>query len=101
MPDDGKGIKLYRAIVSGDAAYIERLRSGYKDEKTYIAALRKALRENDPRIKAAAQAVIDGNPAERIRISKQIIAEGRFSQDIVVAAINAEIDKLREAQKSK
>jgi hypothetical protein len=44
---DSKQGKLYDAIVNGDTAYIERLKSGYKDDKAYETAVRKALREND------------------------------------------------------
>ena len=85
--------KLYEAIISGDTEYVDRLKSGYKDADAYSNAVRKALRENDPRVKEAAQAQINGNPSERVRIARLIIADG-FTQDDVVRAINAEINAL-------
>ena len=85
--------KLYDAIIKGDTAYVNRLKSGYKDADAYSNAVRKALRDNDPRIKEAAQAQINGNPSERVRIAKLIIANG-FAQDDVVRAINAEINAM-------
>jgi hypothetical protein len=96
FPDEAKGDKLYDAIVNSDKAYVERIKSEYKSENAYNTAIRKALRENDPRIKEAAEARYKGNIAEYSRIARAIIGEGYFSQDNVVAAINAEIDKLRK-----
>ena len=86
--------KLYDAIVSGDSTYLARLKAGYKSEDSYNAAVRKALRENDPRIHQAALAGYNGDPSERVRIARLIIADG-FSQDNVVAAINAEINNMK------
>ena len=91
--ETSKGDKLYEAILNGDQAYIDRLKSTYKDDDAYHAAVRNALRENDPRIREAAMAQINGNPSERVRISKLIKADG-FDQDDVVAAINTMINKL-------
>ena len=85
--------KIYSAIVRGDMEDQDRLKSTYKDDDAYHNAVRKALRENDPRIKEAALAEIGGNPSERVRIARLIIADG-FVQDDVVAAINSEINAL-------
>jgi hypothetical protein len=95
--------KLYDAIISGDQEYFERVkgRFDFENKNEYASALRKAIRENDPRIKKAAQAVIDGNHSERIRLTKEIVAEGHFTQDIVVGAINNELAYLREKLKEK
>ncbi len=90
FPKKTKEDKLYDAILAGDNAYVKRLKSGYKDENAYLSAVKSALRKNDPRIRAAAVALNEGNTAERIRLLRQIIAEGHFSQDIVVTAINNE-----------
>lgn len=95
---ESKQDKLYDAIVSGDTAYVNRLKGGYKDESSYNTAVRKALRENDPRVREAAVADINGDPSERVRIAKEIIAEGHFSQDNVVAAINAEINAISKEE---
>ena len=88
--------KLYDAIVNGDEKMLKILREGYDDDSAYETAVKKALRENDPRIKQAAQAGYDGDVAERVRIAKEIIAEGNFSQDIVVEAINAEVNAIKK-----
>ena len=100
LPNETKGDKLYDAIVSGDTAYVDRLKSGYKDDKAYETAVRSALRENDSRIREAAEARIDGDVAEYSRIVKAIKAEGFFSQDTIVAAVNAEINALRKDDNS-
>jgi hypothetical protein len=85
--------KIYEAIISGDKQYVARLKATYKTEDAYHTAVRKALRENDPRIREAALAQINGNPSERVRIAKQIIADG-FVLDDVVMAINSEINAM-------
>ena len=95
LPDESKGDKLYDAIINGDTAYVERLKSGYKSETSYNSAIRKALRENDPRIKEAALARYNGDIAEYMKIAKSIIAEGHFKQDDIVAAINTEVNALK------
>jgi hypothetical protein len=58
--------------------------------------VRAALRDNDERIAEAAQARIDGNIAEYARIVREIVAEGNFVQDIVVGAVNAEINAINK-----
>lgn len=88
--------KLYDAIMSGDKAHIERLKSGYKDEQAINTAIRAGLRENDSRIKEAAQARVDGDISEYTRLVREIVAEGNFVQDIVVGAINSEINAINK-----
>ena len=99
--DKSKSDKLYDAIVNGDEARLEIYKRDYKDESTYETALRKALRENDSRIREAAQARVDGDMAEYKRIAKEIIAEGNFVQDIIVGAINAEINAIKREEADK
>jgi hypothetical protein len=103
--NDSKSDKLYDAIISGDQKHIDRVKGQYKDDKAIESAIKQGLRENDPRIKKAVQAVINGNQSERIRIQKEIIAEKNFKQDIIVEATNAEISyvrtKINEARKAK
>ena len=94
---ESKTDKLYDAITSGDTAYVNRLKGSYKDADAYSTAVRKALRDNDPRVREAAQAQINGNPSERVRIAKLIIADG-FAQDDVVRAINSEINALTSSE---
>ena len=87
---------LYEAILDGDTTQIERVKKRFKDEDAVNSALRKGLRDNDERIKEAAKARASGDIAEYKRIAKEIIAEGNFSQDIVVGAINAEVTALEK-----
>ena len=93
-----KPSQLYNAIINGDDARLERIKSSYKDESSYLNAVKTALRENDSRIKEAAQARLDGNISEYTRIAREIIAEGHFSQDTVVAAINSEMSAIKKGE---
>ena len=93
-----KSRELYNAIVSGDAGRIEVYKRGYKTEDSFETAVRKALRENDSRIKEAAQAWYGGDISEYTRIAREIIAEGNFSQDTVVGAINSEITAIKKGE---
>ena len=95
---DSKADRLYKAIMSGDQAHIDRVKATYKSEQAYETALKSALRENDSRIHEAAQARLDGNISEYTRIAKEIIAEGHFSQDTVVAAINSEMSAIKKGE---
>ena len=88
---------LYEAMLKGDEKEIERIKGEYEDEKAIDAALRKALRENDPRIKEAAEAVINGKGADYARIVSELVDEGKFSRKIITGAIAAEIEKMRNA----
>jgi hypothetical protein len=76
--------------MSGDQAQIDRIKSRYKDEDAVESAIRKALRENDPRIKEAAQADFDGDVEEYDRIINEIIREGNFDKDDILAAVKSE-----------
>ena len=96
--DKSKSDNLYDAIISGDQKHIDRVKAQYKDEKAIESAIRQGLRENDSRIHEAAQARYDGDVEEYKRIAKEIIAEGYFSQDTVVAAINAEINAIKKGE---
>jgi hypothetical protein len=90
--------QLYEAILSGDQAQIDRVKGRFEDQDAINAAIRKALRDNDPRIREAAQARYNGDIATYKRIAKEIIAEGYFDQDTVVAAINAEINAIKREE---
>ena len=88
--DKAKADKLYDAIISGDKAYLARLKSAYKTDSAYQSAVRKALRENDPRIQEAAKARYEGRTEEYKRIFREIQKEGKFSFDDIMSAINNE-----------
>ena len=99
LPDESKGDKLYDAIIKGDTAYVERLKSGYKSDSAYQSAIRKALRDNDPRIKEAAEAFLNGKTATYNKLRDEIVAEGNFSWQIVTDALKAEYNYLKNKAK--
>jgi hypothetical protein len=91
------GQQLYEAMVSGDTEQIARIKGRYKDDKAITSAIHTALKDNDSRIHDAAVARYNGNIAEYTRIAREIIGEGNFKQDDVVAAINSKINELKKA----
>lgn len=97
--NESKTDKLYDAKISGDLSVINRLKSGYKDDKAYNTAVRKALRENDPRIKEAAEARLNGDMTRYKELAYEIKGEGHFVQDDIVAAIMTEYNSLKSANK--
>lgn len=92
--DDGKSKQVYKAVTSGSAAWVNRLKSTYKNEDTFNRAVVTALVNNDSRIREAARAAVSGNSAERDRLAKEIVKEGRFTEDQVEAAIEKRIGQL-------
>jgi hypothetical protein len=103
---DSKADDLYEAIVSGNKAAHAELKASYVDkdgnfdQTKYASAVVKALRENDPRIKEAAQANVDGNAEKRNRILKELKSDlGSEYRDFIVDAINAETSKIRNDSK--
>lgn len=100
LPNKTKQDKLYEAITSGDEEYAERIMGTYETESALNTAIRKALRNNDDRIKAAAEAKMSGNADEYLRIVNEIVAEGFFSQDNVIAAIKSEVNAMTEDKTS-
>lgn len=92
------GQQLYEAMLKGDSAQIERIKGRFEEQKDINSAIRKALRDNDPRIKEAAEARYNGDITEYTRIVKEIIDEGHFKQDDIVAAINSEINALKKGE---
>ena len=90
---------LYEAVLSGDEKEIARIEAEYDEQKDIDAALRKALRENDPRIKEAAEAVINGKGADYARIVNEMDKEGKFSRKIITGAIAAEVEKIKNSNK--
>lgn len=92
---------LYRAVMDGDAEQVSELKKEFKSESAYHTAIRKALRENDERITEAAKARLAGNTSEYSRLAREVKAEGRFSQDDIVAAINSEMTALKATEAEK
>ena len=94
FPDESKSDKLYDAIIKGDTAYIDRLKGAYKNDTAYQSAIRKALRENDPRVKEAAKAVVNGEYETYTDIFNEIVGEGNFSKADIKSAIDSEVNAI-------
>ena len=103
--EKSNGQQLYEAMLKGDTKHIERVKARFEDQDAIDSALYKALKENDVRVKEAAKARDGGDIAGFTAIAKEIVGEGIFSQDNVVAAINSEIrafsSKISEAASAK
>ena len=95
--DVSKGKQYYDAVMSGDTEHAKRIITSYGDAKKADAAIVKALKDFEPRVTEAAQAQINGDNAARIRLSKEIIADG-FKQDYVVKAVNSAINALSKGE---
>lgn len=93
--DESSSDQLYKAITQKKDVLVKRLKAQYGDEKKYESALLKGLRENDPRIKEAAQYAIDGKTPERVAIIRKIVAEGNYTQDQVIKAINQKANSMK------
>lgn len=98
--DESSSDQLYKAITQGKDVLARRLKAQFGDEKKYESALLKGLRENDPRIKTAAQYAIDGNTPKRVAIIREIVAEGHYTQDQVIKAINQKASSMKEKTQS-
>ena len=96
---------LYDAIISGDQAQIDRVKSQYKDDKAIESAIKQGLRENDPRIKKAAKALASGNVRDYSNTLDAIVAEGHFDEEMVASAIRSEMSafnsKINDAAEAK
>lgn len=88
--------QLYDAVMRGDVAHYERVAARYDSEKAVEQALRKALRENDPRIHEAAMARIEGEREVYESLIAQIEGEGHFDRDIIIRAINNQINYIND-----
>lgn len=100
IPDESRETKLYKAIIGGTPAQLHRLQNKYNTPKELENAVVKALRLKDPRILQAAEAHAAGDDQTRLRIAKELIAEKHFTQNQVVAAINAEVSRINSDGKT-
>ncbi len=98
---DSNGQRLYELRLSGDTDQYSRVAAGFETEAKANTAMRRALRDNDPRIAAAADARIAGNTKEAIRIREEIVAEGHFTNEEVLGAINSEVNAINRLEKEK
>lgn len=92
------GQQLYEAAMDGDLAQYRRVMSRFATEAQAKTALRTAIRSNDKRIGYAADARLSGDTATAIQIRNEIVAEGHFPEEDVLAAINAECNSIKQQQ---
>ena len=90
--------QLYAAMLSGDTGHVERLKARFKDDRAFTYAVRDGLVNNDKRITAAAEARAAGNQNEYMRLAREIVNEGHFSQDDVVRAVNYVLNSLTKKE---
>lgn len=90
--------QLYAAMLSGDTGHVERLKARFKDDRAFTYAVRNGLVNNDKRITAAAEARAAGNQTEYMRLAREIVNEGHFSQDDVVRAVNYVLNSLTKKE---
>lgn len=90
--------QLYAAMLSGDTGHVERLKARFKDDRAFTYAVRDGLVNNDKRITAAAEARAAGNQTEYMRLVREIVNEGHFSQDDVVRAVNYVLNSLTKKE---
>lgn len=114
---ENKSKKLYDAIMAGDEKYVARFKNEYVEKysdivdakerekkitSAYESDLRKALRDNDPRVKEAALAKLNGDDATYERLCNEVLAEGKFDRTIIIDAFAAEYNyhntKKKEAE---
>lgn len=93
--DESNSDQLYEAITAGKTVLAKRVKGRFKDQAAYENAIRKGLRDNDPRIHQAAEYVLSMETEKRVRIIRDIVAEGHFDQDTVIKAINAEANSMK------
>lgn len=98
--ESGNAYELYQAYVRGDTAHYNRVKSRYESPQAAELALRQALRDNDPRIAEAAQARISGELDVYESIVEQIEGEGVFDRNIVIRAVNNEINAINNDAKA-
>ena len=92
--------QLYQATIKGDETHLNRVRARYESPQAAELALRQALRDNDPRIAEAAQARISGELDVYESIVEQIEGEGVFDRNIVIRAVNNEINAINNDAKA-
>ena len=94
------GYQLYEAMVHGDTAHYERVLKRFDSQSEIDRALRVALRDNDARIRQAAMARYEGDMATYSSLVREVKAEGIFSQDLIVTAVNAEMNAIKKDYES-
>lgn len=83
--EKSKTDKLYRATVNGQQQVIDRYEGENIDN-----SLKKGLRDNDKRIREGVDALLDSDYTKYGSIVDQIVAEGKFTKEVVSDAIQSE-----------
>lgn len=93
-----KAERIYEAYLKSDTGAVLRYQKEFKDADAMHAAIRSQLRKKDERIKEAAQKLFDRDVTGAKEIEREIIDEGRFSQDDILAAVTGEYNVLKTKQ---
>lgn len=90
---------LYAALRDGDTEKAARLKNklaeGGRTPADIDRGVRDVLEVADPRIAQIARFQQDGNQTDRLRLIREVVADG-FKQDIVVGAVNNYITRARK-----
>ena len=90
---------LYEAMLEGNKKELSRIKSRYDSDNEVRSAIRKGLRENDPRIREAAMLNIKGDMRGYAEIVNEIASEKIFEKDLIIEAINLEINAINRESK--
>lgn len=83
--EKSKTDKLYRATVNGQQQVLDKYEGENIDN-----SLKKGLRDNDKRILQGVDAILDSDYTKYGSIVDQIVAEGKFTKEVVSDAIQSE-----------
>ncbi len=94
--ESSDGQRLYDLRLADNQVQYNRVAARFATEAKAEAALRRAIRDSDPRIAKAADARLSGDLKEAIAIQKEIVAEGYFTNEEVLGAVNAEVNAIKK-----
>ena len=97
---ESKTDRLYKAIVAGSDAELDRLKSSYDTDKKYENAIATALSGNDGRIRQAAKSKVSGDAQGAEKILSEIEKEGHFTRDQIDKAFEKQLSKIPGGSKS-
>ena len=97
---ESKTDRLYKAIVAGSDAELDRLKSSYDTDKKYENAIATALSGNDGRIRQAAKSKVSGDAQGAEKILSEIEKEGHFTRDQIDKAFEKQLAKIPGGTKS-
>lgn len=94
--EDSKSDELFKAMRSGSAVWVNRMKESYDSGEAFENAVKGCLRDHDVRIRQAAKMLSENeDPTEYTKVVKGMVSEGHFTQDQIEAAIQAEARAIR------